>query len=1043
MDPVTRALRESFPSACVVSPRVVRRIVRRERGARGSGVNVPHGRCYWTKRASLTSDVAELPPTTTVILVAKPDDAAPDPIREARRAAFHAQIHVLLEARAFDVATVRARVARVGQTAMDEVRAVLRDDELLLPGSSEIEVWIELVATWLELAYFEPATLDEMFPSVDRAAIEAAIALDLPAIPDPGPIETTAPPMSVRDRMTSRTPRVSDPTLLMSARRRGNVVRAMLDDAGDPSDDLAALCRRVGDPSLAESLRPVVDRARAAAVPMLSNEGRLLFDLQRAAIDNERAVNTVDVLGAATTFFRRPIVRALPATKVVRVARRLRRALTRVASIGLPREQRESVRERLAALAHAAETRLREELRPTLVSVLNDVGLRPSGAAEEVAREKLIDELLDAVVLRGFFGIGDLRDAISRNRLKCDELTLRALFAGDELLSADAALAERLEGVYHRGEIYLRVLQRASSVAFGTRAGRLLSTGLVLPVVGAFVVLEGVQHIVGPLAKKIAHAHVHLVSRPSLLVAAILMFLLVHSARARSLATTGLRALGGVLHAIFVRTPVWLATRPLVVAIATSAPVRLLSRFVLKPALVAGPAFFIARSAHLTDRASALVALVALPIASMALNSAPFGALQEIALDALARGLSNLRTRVVPGVISFILDAVRVAVDWVERAIYRIDEALLFREGEGRVALIGKGLGTALFAIVAFVVRLYVNLLIEPQVNPIKHFPVVTVSHKILLPMVPTLLVAMREPLLPLGGFIANTVAGATVFLLPGVFGFLAWELKENYRLYRASIARTLEPVRIGSHGETMTALLVPGFHSGTIPRLRTALRRNARRIARREPFLALSMRGHTRARTELLHVEEAIARFVEREVIALLSRSPRWTGGALCVASVRATSNRVVLAIARGDEHPCTLAVEEQSGFILAHVVEHGFVAALTDSERVVFRDALAGLYAIARVDFAREELEQALAGAPYDICDEGLVVWPDGAFRDELVYDLRHSGLVHPIVRGTWREGRALDIDALRLAAIDWSAWARAWSERDAAPITTRAIL
>ena len=28
----------------------------------------------------------------------------------------------------------------------------------------------------------------------------------------------------------------------------------------------------------------------------------------------------------------------------------------------------------------------------------------------------------------------------------------------------------------------------------------------------------------------------------------------------------------------------------------------------------------------------------------------------------------------------------------------------------------------------AYVIRLYTNLLIEPQVNPIKHFPVVTVA---------------------------------------------------------------------------------------------------------------------------------------------------------------------------------------------------------------------------------------------------------------------------------------------------------------------------
>ena len=33
----------------------------------------------------------------------------------------------------------------------------------------------------------------------------------------------------------------------------------------------------------------------------------------------------------------------------------------------------------------------------------------------------------------------------------------------------------------------------------------------------------------------------------------------------------------------------------------------------------------------------------------------------------------------------------------------------------------------------AYVLRFAVNVLLEPQFNPIKHFPVVTVGHKLLL----------------------------------------------------------------------------------------------------------------------------------------------------------------------------------------------------------------------------------------------------------------------------------------------------------------------
>ena len=135
---------------------------------------------------------------------------------------------------------------------------------------------------------------------------------------------------------------------------------------------------------------------------------------------------------------------------------------------------------------------------------------------------------------------------------------------------------------------------------------------------------------------------------------------------------------------------------------------------------------------------------------------------------------------------------------------------------------------------VAYVVRIYVNLLIEPQVNPIKHFPVVTVSHKVILPMSLKLTRLLAAPLSPLGPRFALFIAGTTVLLLPGVFGFLVWELKENWRLYEANRAESLRPVLVGDHGETMGSLLRPGIHSGTLPKLFAKLRKAERRATRR-----------------------------------------------------------------------------------------------------------------------------------------------------------------------------------------------------------------
>src|SRR5581483_8768427 len=116
---------------------------------------------------------------------------------------------------------------------------------------------------------------------------------------------------------------------------------------------------------------------------------------------------------------------------------------------------------------------------------------------ERVARNKLAEELLDRIVARGFLNLGDLRDALSRNQLKLPDLGgPDELWRGDALLRADRRFAERLHGVYRRGEAYLRGLQRLSSLAFGTQPGRFFTRFVALPLGGAFFLLEGLQHLV-------------------------------------------------------------------------------------------------------------------------------------------------------------------------------------------------------------------------------------------------------------------------------------------------------------------------------------------------------------------------------------------------------------------------------------------------------------------------------------------------------------------------------------------------------------------
>jgi hypothetical protein len=95
---------------------------------------------------------------------------------------------------------------------------------------------------------------------------------------------------------------------------------------------------------------------------------------------------------------------------------------------------------------------------------------------------------------------------------------------------------------------------------------------------------------------------------------------------------------------------------------------------------------------------------------------------------------------------------------------------------------------------------------------------------------------------------------------------------------------------------------------------------------------------------------------------------------------------------------------------------------------------NALAGLYAKAGVELVREQIEARIGDAmPYDIADEGLVLWPNGDYRSEVVYPLAGHGASLPTVRGTpiTAPFASLDRDALRFSsvAIEQASWREAW--------------
>ena len=1105
-----QALRNSA-GAVVADPRLVRRVIKHHRHVSGL---VPHGRCYPIARRELLDLVGAeefgLKPTDIpdpTILVARPSPrerrgrSDTEVLSRLWRAIFHARVHIALAQRhadgLLDDAEIRKRIEAIGQTEFDEVRAILRHDDQVLPPADDREVYVEFASVYLELRHFAPNLLVTTFPGLNAfELVDEALGLDVDpgplliegrpqgVMPEVGPTGTLVPagPASMRlttaleplevsstghDRLMARADK---------ARGQGNDVRAALLAAGacgalDPARRkraetfLLSVLVRLGerlDAALGwsdatpkpdwKTVLAVLARRSATDTSLLRYgiEARVLYTIQRAVAAFEKEHRAVDVATWILSRGKRPIVRDLAATRELRVARSLHAALARAHYARLASADRKPLTESLSAAARRGDELARNALRPRIEGVIERVGLKATSAPERLARDKLVEELLDQCLDGGFLTFPQLRDAISRNHLKLDDLSGgQELLHGDALLKADAELAIELDGIYQRGDIYLRGLQKVSSLPFGTRIGRIIALYAVLPLGAAFVLLEGVGHIIGPLFVAVGLPALDALTLTSFLVTSAVIFGLLHSEPLRAFAMQVLELLGVLLAWVFFRIPRAILTRPAVRRWFARPAVRLVLRRVVVPTLVAVAVFYLTPLRQEDWFLGLAGALTGFAVVSGLAGTRIGRLFEDYFVEQFVPTWQVLSRQWLPGLFRLISKVFSAAMDLLQRGIYRVDEILRFQQGQhSAVTVLKAGVGLV-WAMVAYVFRVYITLLVEPELNPLKHFPVVTVSHKLFLPFTPQLLAAIQIPLSPLGPIIGGAIAGVTVFLLPSASGFLAWEFKENYKLYRATLPDRLDAARIGHHGETMRGLLVAGIHSGTLPKLyerlrRTALREheqmasNVARVADGKPREGSSI---GKFREGIDQVESAIRRFVERELLAYLHASPRWRFGRLSIADVELSSNRIRIQIFCDALSPlaCEITFEQHYGTIVAGMPSPGFVGVLQKQSKtctLLFENALAGFYQRAEVDLIREQIEAELGeGAQYEVGEDGLTTWPRSDYRTELVYrvDVRRPKALEPKVHGAAlaQPPRALDTRRIlyRHQPISWLAWVSAW--------------
>ena len=1003
----------------------------------------------------------------------------------------------MIERERLDHSQIRERVSRLGQAEFDEVCEVLGHEHMTRGDTSVPALYSEFAAVYAELRAFAPHCLPAYFPSLqDPTRVEQLLNedLDLDGLLEATRLEGAGDPISAEDRaahdetdaeldyLTGRaskaglTPehpdqvRLEVPPLGRQSQRaakrlqrwaervasRGNSVAAALSlvaaarhaptaEAAALTDGASAHLRRLVDrlqvalkfdaETSARWYRSLVGLARSAGRGFWNADKRLLHDLQRVCVDDERETSKIDLLRWMRRFGRVSLRRKLPNQREVLMSKHLASAAHRLVSSRLTGAERDDLSHLLGEAADSAEDQMRKRLRPLLSETLKQVGIAPNTTPERVALRKIVERLLDQVVASGFLTMGHLRDVLSVSHLKLEDLASpREFILGDRLLKADKMLPRSLDGIYQRSDFYLRWLQRGTSLLFGTPAGRFITRFVLLPFGSAYTVFAALAHL-GEMIAPEGSLSIHWFKVHTLEIVLSLGFIslfLFHVEGFR-------RAMWGALKSTFIGTKRLILDWPLRVFRLTmvrrffrSWPVVTFRKVVLSPllptALICG---VLPSATEIMPDQSVVNWLIVWVAMSVILNSRVGRDVEEIGQQWLYTTWRRIRAHVFVALFDAIMHSFKRMLELFERLLYAVDEWLRYKSGETLLSLGAKAALGVFWGVFTFVARFVVNLLVEPQVNPIKHFPVVTLSHKLLLPMAP----AMIEFL---GGFDAisteqaTAIVGPTVFLIPGVFGFIAWELKSNWFLYKANRHKRLRPLVVGVHGETFSRLMKPGFHSGTLPKLFRKLRRTDRRRRAAEHSLHRS-----RTLAKLHHVHFAVERLVESELVTLLHELPAWHHE-VKVGRVRLASNsvRVELECPGAGDEALELLFEEQSRWLLACVPKPGWAANLGFAEEALLLDALSGFFRLAGVDLIREQIHSSLRpkGTPYDVDEDGLTVWPDKSYRDAASYNLHRKGILRPYPRGVARAYDLLPLGREQLVfsatLIDLDAWEARWA-------------
>ncbi|MFM8189224.1 MAG: hypothetical protein ACKN85_12150 [Pirellula sp.] len=1187
IEELRKAVWAADATAYLVEPRVMRRILRKRSKHPSLAMVLPHGESQVVSSQEVLSTIlpdelgiAYYPAFgSDVILLQLPgvDQLEHWPLEELKlllwRRLFHA--HLDRELRYLEtpdkLAFVQSKIHQIGQVEFDEAHHVLRNELRLLHPDSRVEAFREWIAHYWEFHAFDSGRVSTWFPSLHQVDdLEQKMGMNLAVeeilhrtkIAGAASIESIS--HEAQDEAVLRNTQkgwslelasgTSERKYLRYMRRRdrsterGNTVRAITSalraERSAPSRSKRAKAESTADADLrllVKRLRESVGfpahqsddwhsvlkaLAKNAIQGFWNSEKRLLYDLQKVCLDKERISYRVDLLRWLTSFGSKPLRRPLYNLQEVQMAKHLASATARLVHVRLSGSERDQLTHLLEDASHQADQQMRLRIREPLKSTLLEVGMTPSSFPERVAMNKLVEDALDCISERGYISMGYFRDAVSKNDLKLPDLNgLKEAWSGDRLLKADDRLDTVLDGVYRRGDFYLRWIQMISAVFFGTGKGRFATLFLIIPFGGALVLIESIRHIwhkihiwtgghktlghddskdsedshqvvdPGPTSQE-PTANVEtdqtiqsalglnetsnataswptmdrfglldgdeagqvvlvppkttdqavdqivtsqLTIIPMVIVLGFFLMALIHLPRFRNAIWKTIRWIGQLIYAVFVRLPQQLLPWDLIRTTLDHPWTRSAWAYVLKPGLVVLVFEWMLAKPFGTGFNQILRASLETFSLSVLLNSRVGRDVQEVFFEAVGGVWNLLRLRWFVIAIDWVVELFRSVLLAFERFIYAVDEWLRFHSQESAISLIAKAVLGFFWSVISFLIRIYINLLIEPTLHPVKHFPVVTVAHKIFLPVL-VILAGNMEMFLSnyMNKALAMSITWFNIVFLPGFFGFAVWELKENWRLFRQNRWNSLGAIPVGSHGETIERLLRPGFHSGTLPKLFRSMRRLENDSA--------SVKRFTKRRScmkKLHHVTHDVQRFIERELLALVNQSVGPSDGALACTDLIVSTNSLTIRLDINDPDPTArrdlpleLVIQEQSGWLVAWMRSPGWLDRSSDGMKKAFYLAMDGFLRKCGVFLVRGQVEtEFVKEHPYDVQDHGLVVWADHEFKEEcsVVFDgpavasYRPSDLAKRMGLSEVPDRRWI----FAASQTTWTHWEEAWDE------------